>query len=69
MSDVLFDDTKLKVDFHRPGYGDLIPKRAFVSIHYRGFLLDGTTFDSSYINNREVPGDKEDTMKNKFSQD
>ena len=66
MSDILFDDTKLKVDFLRPGFGEIIPKRAFVSIHYRGFLLDGTTFDSSYINNKIEPENKNDDVEYKF---
>jgi FKBP-type peptidyl-prolyl cis-trans isomerase 2 len=37
-----------------------------VSIHYRGFLLDGTTFDSSYTNQREEPVDPDNIMESRF---
>ena len=31
-----------------PGEGEACPKGAIITIHYRGTLMDGTQFDSSY---------------------
>jgi cyclophilin family peptidyl-prolyl cis-trans isomerase len=38
----------------REGSGDHPPKGVNVSVHYRGMLLDGTVFDSSYQRNEPI---------------
>lgn len=38
----------------REGTGDHPPKGRNVSVHYRGMLLDGTVFDSSYQRNEPI---------------
>ena len=38
----------------REGKGDHPPKGKNVSVHYRGMLLDGTIFDSSYERNEPI---------------
>ena len=38
----------------REGSGDHPPKGSNVSVHYRGMMLDGTVFDSSYQRNEPI---------------
>lgn len=36
-----------KVEKLNEGTGDVVPRGAFVTVHYHGTLMDGTVFDSS----------------------
>ena len=41
------DKEGLKIKVLNEGEGDMIPKGAFVTVHYTGKFLDGKVFDSS----------------------
>ncbi len=41
-------DTKFKIEDIKKGEGDEVQGGDYVTIHYKGVLLDGAEFDSSY---------------------
>lgn len=47
-------DSGLFYKITREGSGDHPPKGSNVSVHYRGMMLDGTVFDSSYQRNEPI---------------
>ena len=47
-------DSGLYYKINREGSGDYPSKGKNVSVHYRGMLLDGTVFDSSYQRNEPI---------------
>ncbi len=47
-------DSGLFYKITQKGSGDYPPKGGNVSVHYRGMLLDGTVFDSSYQRNEPI---------------
>ena len=47
-------DSGLYYKINREGSGDYPSKGKNVSVHYRGMLLDGTVFDSSYQRNKPI---------------
>ena len=47
-------DSGLYYKINREGFGDYPSKGKNVSVHYRGMLLDGTVFDSSYQRNQPI---------------
>ncbi len=47
-------DSGLFYKITQEGSGDFPPKGRNVSVHYRGMLLDGTVFDSSYQRNEPI---------------
>ena len=47
-------DSGLYYKINREGSGDHPSKGKNVSVHYRGMLLDGTVFDSSYQRNKPI---------------
>ena len=47
-------DSGLYYKINREGSGDHPSKGKDVSVHYRGMLLDGTVFDSSYQRNKPI---------------
>ena len=53
MSDELVKDSGLRILTREEGRGELPTRGQVVSVHYNGYLEDGTKFDSSY--DRQVP--------------
>lgn len=55
LTDFQKTDSGIYYKIDKPGKGDARPNRkSFVKAHYRGTLLDGTEFDSSYKRNKPL---------------
>lgn len=52
--DAVTTDSGLQYKIMAPGNGRKPTAKSKVSVHYRGLLLDGTEFDSSYTNDEPV---------------
>ena len=46
--------TKLKIEIVMEGKGATVSTGNRVSVHYKGMLMDGTVFDSSYQRNQPI---------------
>lgn len=46
--------TELQIEEIQVGSGEECPKGATVEVHYRGTLMDGTEFDSSYKRDESI---------------